>query len=53
MYGRGISNYPSESMMDFTRLCNAWGIINKKDLTSTDIDRLFFAFNFEEEEGEA
>ena len=53
LYGQGISNYPAVSMIDFTRLCSAWGIINKKDLTSTDIDRLFFAVNFEEEEGEA
>jgi hypothetical protein len=40
-------------MLAFSRLCQAWGIINKKDLTSTDIDRLFVAVNFEEEEGEA
>ena len=40
-------------MVDFTRICSNWGIINKKDLTSTDIDRLFFAVNFEEENGEA
>jgi hypothetical protein len=48
-----VSNYPSVSMLAFSRLCQAWGIINKKDLTSTDIDRLFVAVNFEEEEGEA
>lgn len=40
-------------MLAFSRLCKAWGIINKKDLTTTDIDRLFVAVNFEEEEGVA
>lgn len=39
-------------MLDFTKLCKAWGIINKKDLSTTDIDRLFFAVNFEEVQGE-
>ena len=53
MYGQSTSKYPAISMVDFTRLCNSWGVINKKDLTSTDIDRLFFAVNFEEEDGEA
>ena len=40
-------------MLAFSRMCKAWGIINKKDLTTTDIDRLFVAVNFEEEEGVA
>lgn len=53
LYGQSISRYPSISMLDFTKICNNWKIINKKDLTSTDIDRLFYAVNFEEEDGEA
>ena len=52
LYGQGNSNYPSVSMIDFTNLCNAWGIVYKKDLSISDIDRLFFAVNFEEVGGQ-
>ena len=40
-------------MVDFTNQCNAWKIVSRRDLTTTDIDRLFFAVNFEEVGGEA
>ena len=48
LYGQGVSNYPSVSMIDFTNLCNSWKIVNKRDLSIKDIDILFFAVNFEE-----
>jgi hypothetical protein len=35
-------------MVDFSNLCKKWNIVDKKDLSITDIDRLFFAVNFEE-----
>mmetsp|Transcript_911 Transcript_911/g.1115 ORF Transcript_911/g.1115 Transcript_911/m.1115 type:complete len:246 (+) Transcript_911:821-1558(+) len=53
LFGQGNSNYPSVSMIDFTNLCNMWGIVHKKDLSISDIDRLFFAVNFEEVGGAA
>lgn len=34
-------------------MCNTWNIVNKKDLSISDIDRLFCAVNFEEVGGEA
>lgn len=40
-------------MLDFSSMCDRWGIINKRDLSTNDIDRLFFAVNFEEVQGEA
>ena len=39
-------------MIDFTNLCNNWRIVNKKDLKIVDIDRLFYAVNFEEVQGQ-
>ena len=39
-------------MIDFTTLCNKWGIVCKKDLKVSDIDRLFYAVNFEEVQGQ-
>lgn len=51
--GQGSSNYPTMSMLDFSAMCKRWGIINRKDLSTNDIDRLFFAVNFEEVQGEA
>ena len=52
LFAQGSSNYPSVSMLDFTKLCKLWNVINKRDLSTTDIDRLFFAVNFEEVGGE-
>lgn len=40
-------------MVDFTTICNNWQIVNRKDLSISDIDRLFFAVNFEEVGGNA
>lgn len=53
VWGQGISNYPSVSMIDFSNQCTGWKIVHKKYLSTTDIDRLFFAVNFEEVGGEA
>lgn len=52
VFGQSTSNYPSVSMVDFTSLCKRWNLISKRDLTSIDIDRLFFAVNFEEVKGD-
>lgn len=40
-------------MIDFSNQCSGWKIVHKKHLSTTDIDRLFFAVNFEEVGGEA
>ena len=40
-------------MVDFTTICNNWRIVDRKDLSTSDIDRLFFAVNFEEVGGTA
>ena len=39
-------------MVDFLNFAMKWGVVDKRDLTSTDIDRLFVAVNFEEVAGE-
>ena len=39
-------------MVDFTNICHMWHIVNRRDLSIADIDRLFFAVNFEEVQGE-
>ena len=39
-------------MVDFLNLAVKWGVVDKRDLSSTDIDRLFVAVNFEEVAGE-
>ena len=52
MWGQGVSNYPSIDMVDFSKQCKLWGCINKKDLSVSDIDRLFVAVNFEEVQGD-
>ena len=39
-------------MVDFTNLCGVWKIVHQKDLSRSDIDRLFYAVNFEEVQGE-
>ena len=33
VFGQGSSNYPTVGMLDFSKLCKAWGIVNKKDLS--------------------
>ena len=52
LYGQATSNYPSVGMMDFANLCSAWKIVHPRDLSISDIDRLFYAVNFEEVQGE-
>lgn len=52
LYAQGISNYPSVGMVDFTNLCVHWDVVCKKDLSISDIDRLFVAVNFEEVDGQ-
>jgi len=52
LHGQAQSNYPTVGMVDFTNLAAAWGVLNKKDLAISDIDRLFVAVNFEEVAGE-
>jgi hypothetical protein len=45
-----ISNpktYPAIEWLSYVNTCQKWGIIDK-NLTSTDVDRLFIATNFEE-----
>ena len=41
--------YPNIGWLDFSAACQSWGILDAK-LTSQDIDRLFIATNFEEED---
>ena len=53
VHGQGHSNYPSVNMLDFTNICHSWRVVNRRDLSISDIDRLFFAVNFEEAQGEA
>lgn len=53
VHGQSSSNYPTVSMLDFTNLCKDWKIVAKRDLSVTDIDRLFYAVNFEEVKGES
>lgn len=47
-------SYPVIDWMDFVDACNkdGWKIVDsiRKDLTSSDIDRIFIATNFEEED---
>ena len=50
IWGQAMSNYPTVGMNDFTRLSSIWKVIDKS-LTISDIDRLFFAVNFEEVQG--
>jgi hypothetical protein len=40
-------------MVDFTNICSSWQIVDRRDLSISDIDRLFFAVNFEEVGGDA
>ena len=42
-------SYPVIDWLDFVDACNHWDIIDK-NLTATDIDRIFIATNFEEED---
>ena len=35
-------------MIDFTKLCIKWNIVDKKNLQISDIDRLFYAVNYED-----
>ena len=42
-------SYPVIDWLDFVDACTAWGIIDK-NLTSTDVDRIFIATNFEDED---
>ena len=42
-------SYPVIDWLDFVEACDKWGIIDKY-LTSQDIDRIFIATNFEEED---
>ena len=48
LYGQGISKYPTVGMIHFTNICQQWKCIDKKSLAVSDIDRVFFAVNFEE-----
>ena len=42
--------YPTIDWLDFVAACNKWGILTDKSLTQQDIDRIFIATNFEEED---
>lgn len=42
-------SYPVIDWLDFVDACSQWKIIDK-NLTSTDVDRIFIATNFEEED---
>ena len=42
-------SYPSVDMMAFGHYCDQWKIVGA-DLSHTDIDRVFIATNFEEEQ---
>jgi hypothetical protein len=42
-------SYPVIDWMDFVNACSKWNLIDN-DLTSVDIDRIFIATNFEEED---
>ena len=43
-------SYPVIDWMDFVEACQTWKIVDGKTLTTTDIDRIFIATNFEEED---
>jgi hypothetical protein len=51
VFGQGSSNFPTVSMLDFSKMCRYWKAISKS-LTVTDVDRLFYAVNFEEVQGQ-
>lgn len=42
-------SYPSIDWLDFVGTCSSWKIVDK-NLTAGDIDRIFIATNFEEED---
>ena len=44
-----MKSYPVIDWLDFVSHCNDWGIVDK-NLTQADIDRIFVATNFEEED---
>jgi len=41
--------YPSISWLEFTNITNTWKIVGK-GLSQTDVDRIFIATNYEEED---
>mmetsp|Transcript_12818 Transcript_12818/g.12737 ORF Transcript_12818/g.12737 Transcript_12818/m.12737 type:complete len:105 (+) Transcript_12818:610-924(+) len=41
------SSFPSISWIDFTNMCQAWGIPDNKTCTMQTIDRVFIATNVE------
>lgn len=45
-----VKSYPVIDWLDFVSQCHAWKIVDRTNLTSADIDRIFVATNFEEED---
>ena len=45
-------SYPAIEWSTFTEACKSWNIIDKVNLTQADIDRIFIATNYEEEDVE-